>query len=181
MDDHELVEAVRAGDPEAFRALVERHGEVVYRTCYRILRRPDEAEDAAQETFLNAFRAIATYRGEGPVRAWLARIATRSALTRREHRRDAGPLEPIAYALPDRSPESDPAGSALAEERRRILLERVVALPDPYREVVALTYFAELPLSQVAEVTQRPIGTVKTHLHRALHRLGTGLDPELLA
>ena len=178
VDDRAIVDGVRAGDPDAVRALVERDGEVVYRTCYRILGRADEAEDAAQETCLSAYRAIGTYRGEGPVRAWRARIATRSALTRREQRRETAPLEPNAYQVPDRSPEADPAGAALADERRRLLLERVTALPEPYREVVALTYFADLPLSQVAEVTQRPLGTVKTHLHRALERLRRSLAEE---
>ena len=170
-DDHAIAEAVIGGDRDAFRSLVEREADIVFRICYRVLRHPQEAEDAAQETFLSAYRALPTYRGEGSLRAWLARIATRHALRRRQGRGSSEPLEPLEGTVIDESREARPLQAALDGERRDELLSSVAALPDPLREVVVLKYFAELTLVEIADSTHRPVGTVKTHLHRALERL----------
>src|SRR5574337_471527 len=74
--DAELVEAITAGDRDAFRVIVEREAALVFRCCYRVLGDVAEAEDAAQEAFVLGFRALGTYRGSGSLSAWLARIAT---------------------------------------------------------------------------------------------------------
>jgi len=79
------------------------------------------------------------------------------------------PLEAVSE-LPDRA-EGDPVDAALISERRQALLREVADLPDQQREVITLSYFAELSLSEIATATGRPLGTVKTHLHRGLERL----------
>ena len=78
--DDELVLAITSGDRDAFATLVEREALMVYRVCYRVLGTVSDAEDAAQETFVQAYRALATFRGEGSRTGWLRRIATRQAL-----------------------------------------------------------------------------------------------------
>lgn len=178
MDDRELVDAVRAGDAQAFQALVERETAPVFRTCYRTLGRIHDAEDAAQEAFVIAYRAIGTYRGEGSLSAWLARIATRHALRRASQRREVGWLDPAAPGGLDVAAPSDPLAELVSMERHATVRRAVAGLPEPYREVVALRYFAELSLAQIAEATGRPLGTVKTHLHRGLARLRERLDRE---
>lgn len=168
MPDPDLAQALRSGDPDAFRQLVETETTAVFRTCYRILGRVDEAEDAAQDAFIQAFRALGTYRGDGPPGAWLARIATREAWRRagRSKRRvvaelnDAGPLFP-----------PDPLSEAVAAEQREDVRLAVADLPDPYREVVALRFFSELSIADIAAATSRPEGTIKAQLHRGLQRL----------
>ena len=75
VDDRALVRAVLDGDRDAFRPLVEREAVAVYRTCLRILGRPQDAEDVAQEALVMAYRSIASYRGDGALGAWLSRIA----------------------------------------------------------------------------------------------------------
>ena len=87
-----FAQAIAAGDERAFQLLIERHATPVLRICYRILGSVEEAEDAVQETFVLAFRARATFRGEGTAEAWLARIATRESWRRRarSNRRRAG-------------------------------------------------------------------------------------------
>ena len=82
MDDLTLASRLAAGDEEAFRTLVDQETTPVFRTCYRILGRVDEAEDATQETFVLAYRSFASYRGEGRPGAWLTRIATRECWRR---------------------------------------------------------------------------------------------------
>lgn len=170
MDDSRLLDAITTGDRDAFRTLVEREGTAVFRTCYRVLGRVAEAEDVAQESFVIAYRAIGTYRGEGSMGAWLGRIATRQALRRLRQRREAVPLDAVVGAL-DVDGGPDPLGTALAAERQRAIRQAVEALDDPYRETVALRFFAELSLNEIAAATGRPLNTVKTHLHRGLARL----------
>jgi RNA polymerase sigma-70 factor (ECF subfamily) len=170
VDDRALVDATLAGDRRAFGLLVERETRTVYRACLRILGRPHDAEDVTQESFVAAYRALGTFRGEGSLQGWLLRIATRQAFRRLAQRR---PTADIA-AVPEpvlADTRTDPPGVLVAAERRDELRAAVEALPDPYREIVALRFFAELSLAEVADATHRPINTVKTQLRRGLERL----------
>ncbi|HEY6607868.1 MAG TPA: RNA polymerase sigma factor [Candidatus Limnocylindria bacterium] len=170
MDDRALVDAARGGDRDAFGRIVERESAVVYRTCLRILGRPQDAEDVTQESFVAAYRAIGGYRGEGSMRGWLLRIAQRQAYRRLEQRRPTAELDSVGEArLADAS--ADPTRVVAAIEARTEIRDAVAALPEPYREVVSLRFFGELSLFEVAEATGRPLGTVKTHLRRGLERL----------
>jgi RNA polymerase sigma-70 factor (ECF subfamily) len=186
-DDAALVARVLGGERDAFRLLVERESRTVVRACYRILGDLHEAEDAAQEAFVTAFRALATWRADGPFGAWLTRIAVRIALRMAGKRRSVAwidPAEPDAlagsYSDPavDRSAAEDPARRAMRAEQEARVRAAVAALDEPYREVVALRFFGELSLAEIATQTERPLGTVKTHLHRGLARLRRDLDSE---
>lgn len=177
VDDRAFIDAIRAGDRDAFGTFVELETGAVYRTCLRILGRPHDAEDVAQESFVAAYRSIGSYRGDGPLRAWLMRIATRQAFRRLSGRRPTGDLDLVPDALlADASHE--PSRVLAATERRGDVRRAVGSLPDPYREVVALRFFAELSLAEVADATGRPINTVKTHLRRGLERLRPHFEPE---
>ena len=168
MEDRALVDDVLAGDRDLFRVLVEREQVAVYRTCLRILGRPHDAEDAAQESFVMAYRSLGGYRGDGPLGGWLLRIATRQAYRRLGQRRETAELD---HELPLGAPGSDPLAVALAGERQRAVRLAVAALGEPYREVVALRFFGEMSLDEIAASTRRPLNTVKTHLRRGLERL----------
>jgi RNA polymerase sigma-70 factor (ECF subfamily) len=178
VDDNGLVAAVLGGDRDAFRQVVEREQVAVYRVCLRILGRPHDAEDVAQESFLMAYRALGSYRGEGPLGGWLMRIAMRQAYRRLGQRRELHELTP---ELPLGSPGSDPLATTLAGERQREVRLAVAALGEPYREVIALRFFAELSLEEIAATTRRPVNTVKTHLRRGLERLRPILGHEAVA
>jgi RNA polymerase sigma-70 factor (ECF subfamily) len=178
VDDRGLVDAVLAGDRDAFRDLVEREQVAVYRACLRVLGRPHDAEDVAQESFVMAFRSLGTYRGDGPLGGWLMRIALRQAYRRLGQRREVSELPPD---LPLGSPGSDPLAATRAGERQRGGRLAVAALREPYREVVALRFFAELSLEEIAATTRRPLNTVKTHLRRGLERLRPILGREVAA
>lgn len=179
VDDRALARAVLDGDRDAFRPLVEREALTVYRVCLRILGRPADAEDVAQEAMVIGYRSIHTYGGEGPLGAWLVRIAARQAYRRLAQRRDAVDLTAV-HDPPATATETQPLGAALAAERARELRAGVAALSDPYRETVALRFFGELTLDEIARATGRPLNTVKTHLRRGLERLrdqvGAGRD-----
>ncbi len=166
--------------------LVEREGPAVVAACARVLGDRTEAEDVAQEAFVIAYRSLSTWRADGAFGAWLSRIATRLALRRLAQRRQVTWLDPVAaeadpagsdrYRSMGRGDAADPATSVLRSEREAELRAAVAALEEPYREVVALRFFAERSLAEIAEATDRPLGTVKTHLHRGLARLRRVLE-----
>lgn len=176
-DEQAIVDRVLAGDRDAFRALVEREGPGVVRACHRVLADLQEAEDAAQEAFVTAFGALATWRRDGSFGAWLTRIAVRIAIRR------AGKRKPVTWIDPgtpgrglDLPGGIDPAAATLRAERDGAIRRALADLDEPYRETVSLRYFGELSLNEIAEVTGRPLGTVKTHLRRGLLRLRTSLE-----
>ena len=171
--DRQVVDAVLAGDREAFRVLVERESRAVIGICGQILGDPVEAQDTAQDAFTQAYRALATFRGDGPFGAWLRRIAIRVAVARLATRRDVIRLDgetvdPRAAALKSRD---DPEARILDAEHRSAVFDAVAALPASQREVVLLRFYADLSLQEIARVTSHPIGTVKSRLSRGVTNL----------
>ncbi len=188
-DDRTIVEAVLAGDRDAYRQLVERESASVVAACARILGDRSEAEDVAQEAFVIAYRSLGSWRADGPFGAWLSRIAVRLAIRSAGRRKQVTWLDPLAaeadepgqdrYRTTGAVDAVDPAHSVLRAEQDARIRAAVAALDEPYREVVALRFFAECSLLEIATATDRPIGTVKTHLHRGLARLRKTLgEPE---
>lgn len=181
-DDAAVVHAVLDGDRDAFRILVDRELPGVVRAAARILDDVVEAEDVAQEAFVIAYRSLAAWRAEGPFGAWLARITVRLAIRRAVRRRVVPWAQPGLVGDDDelllaaRSPATDPEHVAVRGEQARIVRRAVAALDEPYREVVALRFFADRSLDEIAALTGRPLGTVKTHLRRGLIRLRGALD-----
>lgn len=191
-DERAIVAAVLGGDRDAYRRLVERESAAVIRACHRILGDHAEAEDAAQEAFVTAYRSLATWRSEGPFGAWLTRIAIRIALRQAGRRRSVTWRDPSGRHLEEGAPSAadravdrdsvtaaawtDPAVLSMRSERATEIRDAVTALPEPYREVVALRFFGDASLDEIARQTGRPLGTVKTHLHRGLARLRTQME-----
>jgi RNA polymerase sigma-70 factor (ECF subfamily) len=185
-DDRTIVDAVLAGDRNAYRILVDREGPAVVSACARILGDRSEAEDVAQEAFVIAYRSLGTWRADGAFGAWLSRIAVRLAIRRAQARKQVTWLDPLAaeadqpgrdrYRTTSATDAVDPSHSVLRSERDAQVRAAVASLDEPYREVVALRFFAERSLAEIAEATDRPLGTVKTHLHRGLARLRLALD-----
>jgi RNA polymerase sigma-70 factor (ECF subfamily) len=178
VDDPTLARALARGDEAAFRQLIDQQTGAVFRTCYRVLGSIDEAEDAVQETFVLAYRALRSYRGEGPPGAWLARIALRESWRRsRSRSREATRTTVLDDAIEAAAADpTDVTRLVLAAEERAEVRRAVAALPDPYREVVALRFLADRSVADISVLLGRPEATVKTQLYRGLARLRALLD-----
>jgi RNA polymerase sigma-70 factor (ECF subfamily) len=186
-DDLEIVRAVLAGNREAYRVLVDRESGSIVRICYRVLGDLHEAEDVAQETFVTAYRSLASWRADGPFGAWLARIAMRLAIRQAGRRRSVGWARPMGELATNplvaglASPGPGPEQAVLRSERMHATRRALAGLDEPYREVVALRFFGERSLEEIAILTGRPLNTVKTHLRRGLLRLREAIEPGGLA
>src|SRR5256714_8711740 len=147
LGDLELVESVRAGDLRALEALMRRHNRTLYRTARAILRDDAEAEDAVQEAYLCAYRALDTFRGESKLSTWLVRITANEALLRLR-RRGASTAEVVPLDMP--TDEPGPEHDAMRGEMRKILEARIDALPDSFRGVFVLRALEELSVEETA-------------------------------
>ena len=173
LSDEELVALSQGGADEAYGVLVERYSDYVFTIAARILGDDEDACDAAQETFVRAYRAIGRFRGDAKFSSWLYRIAANRALTHLKRRRrrapavdiDAGPhIESVIDVEPRRT---RPDQLVIDAEFRTRVRAAVAQLPDQYRAVVTLFYLEQRSYKEVAEVLGLPMGTLKTHLHRA--------------
>jgi RNA polymerase sigma-70 factor (ECF subfamily) len=148
---------------EAFETLLAAYQDKVFRLCYSMLGDRAHAEDAAQESFLRIWKSMERYRGQSALGTWIFSIARNVCLTaiaKRAARRSV-PIDEAAHdALerPDRQPD---------------IVRMVGQLPDNYRQVVMLFYMEDRSYEEVARLLDLPVGTVKTHLHRARQQLAT--------
>ena len=162
LSDPELVERILGGDMRALEALMRRHNRVLYRTARAILRDDAEAEDAVQEAYIQAYRALGSFRGESKLSTWLVRIAANEALMRRRKRGKIAEVVPIDAAT-DKAGGGEQGDSML----RRLLENRIDALPDGYRAVFVLRALEELTVEETAVALGIPEATVRTRYFRA--------------
>lgn len=157
-----LVKACQANDPMALRNLVERFQDDVYRVCCRLMADPHEAEDLAQEVFVRVIRSLHTWDQERPLKPWILSIAfnrCRTALSKRAKRPH---LSPLLDTNASREAPSERT-SNLQEEIHAAVEE----LRHEYREVFILFHHEEMPYETIGSMMRKPVGTIKTWLHRA--------------
>lgn len=162
VDDAHLVAAARSGDVPAFELLVARHQKRVFRVALRMLGDAAEAEDAAQDTFVAAWRALGRYRGEGAFSTWLYRIAVNKCLDRLAARRVTEPLDDrVASAI------GGPEEIAQGHARFAALIRALAALSGEQRAALVLRELEGLSYEEVAAVLGVTVAAVKGRLHRA--------------
>jgi RNA polymerase sigma-70 factor (ECF subfamily) len=168
----EPVAEVRAEDAQvsgSFAAFMERHSRFVYRIALAVARNPHDAEEVAQETFLQVYRGD-RWEAIEDERGYLARVAWRLAARRRRPRMLERELSP-EIQLELRSGEAGPEQSAMDRQLEAWLHARIDALPEKLRQPLALAALAELKLVEVARILGLPEGTVRRRIHSARQRL----------
>ena len=183
----DLLRRIRAGDRRAPELLMRRYNRTLYRTARAILHQDAEAEDAVQETYLQAFRRLDTFRGDAALGTWLVRIAINEALMRRRQQSRRAVVLPIdpedgAFLIEQVADvaAAQPENEAMNAELRRILEQCIDALPDLYRTVFMLRAVEEMSVEETARVLDLPEATVRTRFFRAraLMRSALGHDAE---
>lgn len=160
------IEKARQGDDDAFASLVGAYQVPVYNLCYRLLGDRYEAEDAAQEVFLKAYKNLGRFDRERPFVNWVLKIASNHAIDRLR-RRGARPTTDLAEAesAPDASP--GPEASLALEERRQMVWETTRRLSPKDRALVVLRYWYDYSYEEMAAALSMSTSAVRSRLHRA--------------
>lgn len=185
--DVQLVKMALAGEKQAFISIMRRYNQLLFRTARSILKNDAEAEEALQDGYLRAWKALATFRADARLSTWLVRVVANEALGRL--RRRHGEVIPLdaAMLIPDADVQAkftadvneQPEGAAMREEIRKLLENRIDRLPDAYRTVFMLRAVQEMSVEEVAHALQIPEATVRTRFFRARGLLREGLASEI--
>ncbi len=182
-DELELIALAKGGDRDAAAELLETHELMVFRVCRRLLPQGEDVEAAVQDTMLRALKNLAGFTGQGSFGGWLAAIAVNLCRDRLRRRR----LVPfLALETPDDdapdalavipSSEPDPERVAMARQAVERMRREVGRLPRRQEQVFVLRFFAGLDLDGIARALAVDVGTVKTHLHRAVQRVRAAVE-----
>ena len=184
-EDSGLVDRARGGDLQAFAELFRRHHRVVYRTALGLSGRAEDAEDAVQSAFVNAWQHLNQFEGRARFSTWVTRIAINEVLGKM---RDSGRLEPLQARgveddLDDYMPrnlrpwEEDPESLRRRDERRELVEKAILGLPAKYRAAVVLRDIQQMSAEEAAATLGLNVATLKTHLLRGRLRLRETLAP----
>jgi RNA polymerase sigma-70 factor, ECF subfamily len=166
-DEVEWIRQIRQGNDDAFVPLVERYQNAVYHLCYRMLSSPTEAEDAAQETFIRAHKAIDRYDTGRKFSTWLLSIATNYCIDQlRKRRLFTLSFDEMPYLdLADNGP--GPEGTLVMNERQQEVRQLLCTLNETDRAAVVLRYWYDYSYDEIAEVLNLTNSAIKSRLHRA--------------
>ncbi|HEY7693628.1 MAG TPA: sigma-70 family RNA polymerase sigma factor [Gaiellaceae bacterium] len=177
-DETALVARARRGDRDAYEELVRTYQGIALRTAYVVAGNAADAEEAAQDAFVKAYRALWRFRTGAPFKPWLLRIVANEA---RNRRRSAGRRSALALRVaqePSGEAAPSPEANLLGAERREQLVAALNRLAEPDREAIACRYFLDLSEAETAAALGVRPGTVKSRLSRALERLRAQLEED---
>lgn len=185
--DAELAARAAAGDAQAFEAIMRRNNQLLFRTARSILKNDAEAEDAVQDAYLLAFRALDSFRADARLSTWLVRIVANEAFGRLR-RRGAEvvsldtvmePATSATEAFMDQHPEGQPERAAERKELRKLIEARIDLLPDAFRAVFVLRGVQEMSVEETSVALGIPEETVRTRFFRARGLMRQGLARDL--
>ena len=165
IEESDLIRRAQGGDVDAFEQLIEAHQAALFRMIRAITANVDDAEDALQETLLHAHRALPRFRGDASLSTWLHRIAlntTRNWL--RSQTRASSERIGRRLARVGAEPEPRPEEELLARERRAIMRDAILKLPDHYRDAILLRHYRDMSYADIGQVLGIPVGTVRSRI-----------------
>ena len=180
LDDLALAARVRSGDRQAFRQIMQRCNQRLFRVVRSVIRDDAEAEDVVQETYLQAYQKIDDFRGEASLATWLSRIGLNEAFGRLRRRRSTVEIDAMESGMdtearlipfPSRPHAEDPATHAARSQLRAVLEQAVDELPEAFRTVYVLRDIEGCSVRETADALSLREETVRTRLHRARRQL----------
>lgn len=185
--DAELISLAAAGNDLAFAQIMRRYNRLLFRTARSILKSDDDTQDAVQEAYLRAWRALATFRADARLSTWLVRIVVNEALGRL--RRSGAQIVPLNAAMDSNgetpemlmqaNPDEQPDHAAMRAEVRAQIEARIDTLPESFRTVFMLRGVEELTVEEVALALDIPEATVRSRFFRARGILREGLSRDI--
>jgi RNA polymerase sigma-70 factor (ECF subfamily) len=176
--DAETVKRVLAGDADAFRLLVDRHGRTLHRVAYRITNSADDAEDVVQEAFIRAYRQLASYDGRAAVSTWLHRITVNCALdllrSRQRRPEDSGREETL---MSHHDPGSPQERHARGSEIRQAVARAMESLSSNERTAFVLRHFEGMSIDEIGRTLGTKVNATKHTVFRAVQKLRQELEP----
>jgi RNA polymerase sigma-70 factor (ECF subfamily) len=175
--DRAAVSRALAGEQDAFAEIYARNAPAVRRIAPRFLRRTEEREDFVQEVFLKVFSALRSYRGSGPLGAWIHRIAVTTGINARARSAPEDPLSPqvLSSTLAARA-DAEPDALCVARELVGAVRSAVSELPRRYAAAIEERYLSRKPYQQTSQLSGVPVGTLKARLHRGKALLRRALE-----
>jgi RNA polymerase sigma-70 factor (ECF subfamily) len=172
-DDHRLIAECLRGNPATFAVLMSRYQDRLFNTVFRLLGNAQDAEDVVQETFLNAYQSLHTFKGESQVFTWLYRIAYNTAVSHKRKQKgtlsidasrngEGTGIEPL-----DASEYNQPGNAMLRAEEESRVQKALNQLSPEHKVVLVLKEMEGFKYEAIAEILQVPVGTVRSRLHRA--------------
>lgn len=178
-DEQRAIARCQRGDREAFELIVRLYTSRALAAAKAVVRDAALAEDAAQDAFVRAFRAIRRFRIGEPFYPWLYRILRNSCLTTLKRHGKPPPSLDAEGAPPPPAPPFDPAMNLAKEELRAAVRDAMTELSDPHREILHLSHFEGLSYREIADCLKIPIGTVMSRLWAARQALKKALAPRM--
>jgi RNA polymerase sigma-70 factor (ECF subfamily) len=171
-----LIEELKKGSPEAFRTLVERFSHDVIKTCYSFVNSRDDAEDIAQEVFIEIYKSIRQFRKEANLNTWIYRISINKSLDFLRKQKRKKLLADLATLFLVKNRPSISSHQQLEEnERKKILQEQIALLPENQRVTLILSQYDRLSNKKIAEIMETSESAVESLLHRARANLRKNL------
>ncbi|WP_445490090.1 RNA polymerase sigma factor [Niallia sp. 03133] len=167
MNDQVLIEKIIAGNDDAFRLLVEKYRNDLFRAIYSVLKDQKEAEDASQEVFLKIYTSLPKYENQG-FKTWITRIAVNHAIdVKRKQQRRREDISEIVELDLQHSKIEEVETEVVNRQRRLLVRKRLEEMPDNYRDVIYGYYIAEKSYQQMALEQKVQVKTIETKLYRA--------------
>ena len=177
-----LIRQVQAGDRDAFRVLVERHSQAIFRTAFRMTGNESDAEEIVQETFLRAYKSIGRFESRASIGTWLTRIAINCSLDLLAQRKPSQPLtgvdadgEELELQIPSTNPS--PERHALSNEVRQRVAGAMRQLTTAERTAFVLRHFEGRSIEEISNVLEVRVGAAKNTIFRAVQKLRGALEP----
>lgn len=183
LDESVVVQRAQQGDPRAFEVLVRRYQAQIYAVALRLLSDPDEAEDAAQNAFVAAWRRLPEFRGDAKFSTWLYRIVTNQSLNQARSRSrqarpaDAEALESNAVGWVSTAPSADPEEHAERTAMLAAVGAALAALPEELRVCWLLRELEGCAYQDIADITEVSLDTARGRIYRARLRLAEAMSP----